>query len=86
MDIIQRAVKLVDHLVIGLATDSPKKPLFSLKERAQMLRRETAPLAGDGRATISVESFDGLLVHFAKKTGARIIIRGLPAGDPNAAR
>jgi pantetheine-phosphate adenylyltransferase len=79
VDIIQRAVKLVDHLVIGIATDSPKKPLFTLKERTRLLRRETAPLAGDGRATISVESFNGLLVHFAKKIGAGVIIRGLRA-------
>ena len=68
MDIIQCAVKLVDHLVIGIAKESPKKPLFTLKERTEMLRRETAPLAGAGRATISVVSFDGLLVHFAKKS------------------
>lgn len=79
MDIIQRAVKLVDHLVIGIAADSPKKPLFNLKERSQMLRRETAPLAGNGRATIEVESFDGLLVHFARKIGANVIVRGLRA-------
>jgi pantetheine-phosphate adenylyltransferase len=79
MDIIHRAVKLVDHLVIGIAKDSSKKPLFTLKERTQMLRRETNLLAGDGRATVSVESFDGLLVHFAKKAGASVIIRGLRA-------
>jgi pantetheine-phosphate adenylyltransferase len=48
LDIIQRAVKFVDHLVIGIAVASPKKPLFTLKERVDMLRRETAPLAGDG--------------------------------------
>ena len=78
-DIIQRAVKLVDHLVIGIAKDSPKKPLFSLKERTDMLRRETAPLAGGGRATIEVVPFEGLLVHFAKKAGAAVIIRGLRA-------
>jgi pantetheine-phosphate adenylyltransferase len=79
MDIIQRAVKLVDHLVIGIAKESPKKPLFTVKERTLMLRRETASLAGEGRASISVVSFDGLLVHFAKKTGASVIIRGLRA-------
>lgn len=78
-DIIQRAVKLVDHLVIGIAAKSPKKPLFTLKERTKMLEHETAPLAGDGRATIAVEPFDGLLVHFAAKIGANVIIRGLRA-------
>lgn len=79
IDIIQRAVKLVDHLVIGIAAESPKNPMFTLKERAKMLERETAAIAGDGRATISVEPFDGLLVHFASEIGARIIIRGLRA-------
>ncbi len=79
MDIIKRAVRLVDHLVIGVADNSSKTPLFSMKERIAMLRRETAALAGEGRATIGVETFDGLLVHFARKVGASIIIRGLRA-------
>jgi len=79
LDIIQRAVKLVDHLVIGIAKDSPKTPLFDLQERSEMLRRETARFAGDGRATIEVVPFQGLLVHFAKEVGANVIIRGLRA-------
>ncbi|MCH8858774.1 MAG: pantetheine-phosphate adenylyltransferase [Proteobacteria bacterium] len=79
MDIIRRAVKLVDHLVIGVADNPSKSQLFSRRERIAMLRHETAPLAGDGRATIVVESFDTLLVHFAGKVGASIIIRGLRA-------
>jgi pantetheine-phosphate adenylyltransferase len=79
LDIIQRAVKLVDHLVIGIAAKSPKAPMFTLKERTKMLERETAAYAGDGRATISVQPFDGLLVHFAAKIGANVIIRGLRA-------
>lgn len=58
LDIIKRAVKLVDHLVIGVATNASKTPLFSLKERMEMVRHETGPLAGDGRATIAVETFE----------------------------
>ena len=53
LDIIKRAVKLVDHLVIGVATNSSKEPLFTLQERKEMLEREAQPLAKD-RATIEV--------------------------------
>jgi pantetheine-phosphate adenylyltransferase len=79
LDIIKRAVKLVDHLVIGIANNPSKTQLFSLDERIAMLKRETAPLAGDGRATIEVAIFDSLLIQFARKVGARVIIRGLRA-------
>ena len=78
-DIVTRAVKLVDHLVIGIADNPGKTPLFSIPERIAMLRHETAPLAGDGRATIAVETFDTLLVHYARNIGATVIIRGLRA-------
>ncbi len=79
LDIIKRAVKLVDHLVIGVATNASKTPLFSLKERMEMVRHETGPLAGDGRATIAVETFESLLIQFAQKVGASMIVRGLRA-------
>jgi pantetheine-phosphate adenylyltransferase len=79
IDIIKRAVKLVDHLVIGVANNPSKTQAFTIEERIAMLRSETAPLAGDGRATIAVETFDTLLIHFAKKIGAGVIIRGLRA-------
>jgi pantetheine-phosphate adenylyltransferase len=79
LDIIKRAVKLVDHLVIGIANNPSKTQAFTIKERIAMMRRETAPLAGDGKATIAVETFDSLLIHFARKIGAGIIIRGLRA-------
>ena len=78
LDIIKRAVKLVDHLVIGVATNPGKEPLFNLKERKAMLERESAPLT-KGRATIEVQAFDMLLVKFAEKIGASVIIRGLRA-------
>src|ERR1700733_3613044 len=65
LDIIKRAVKLVDHLVIGVATNASKSPLFSLDERMAMVSREAAPLAA-GRATIEVKTFDMLLVKFAE--------------------
>jgi len=79
LDIIQRAVKLVDHLVIGVATNPSKSPMFTLAERVEMVRSETAPLGGSGRATISVETFDALLMQFAEQVGASVIVRGLRA-------
>jgi pantetheine-phosphate adenylyltransferase len=78
LDIIKRAVKLVDHLVIGVATNAPKDPMFSLNERVEMVKAEAEKLAA-GRATIAVVAFDTLLVQFAAKMGASMIIRGLRA-------
>lgn len=78
LDIIKRAVKLVDHLVIGVATNASKSPMFTLDERMEMVRHEAAPLA-EGRAHITVETFDSLLVHYAEKIGASVIVRGLRA-------
>jgi pantetheine-phosphate adenylyltransferase len=78
LDIVKRAVKLVDHLVIGVATNASKEPMFTLKERKAMWEREAAPLAA-GRATIEVQAYDTLLVKFAEKVGASMIIRGLRA-------
>lgn len=79
MDIIVRAIKLVDHLVIGVATNSSKTPLFTLEERAEMIRREVAGLAGEGLASIEVKSFRGLLMEFAGQVGAKLVVRGLRA-------
>jgi pantetheine-phosphate adenylyltransferase len=79
LDIINRAVKLVDELVIGVATNPSKSPLFSLEERIAMVKHEAEPLAGDGRAVISVQTFDTLLIKFAEQVGASVIVRGLRA-------
>ncbi|HUJ46571.1 MAG TPA: pantetheine-phosphate adenylyltransferase [Rhizomicrobium sp.] len=79
LDIIGRAVKLVDHLVIGVATNPSKSPLFTLPERVDIIRHETSPLAGDGHATVDVQPFEMLLIKFAEKVGANIIVRGLRA-------
>jgi pantetheine-phosphate adenylyltransferase len=78
LDIINRAVKLVDHLVIGVATNDPKNPIFTLDERVAMVKAEAERLAA-GHATIEVVSFDSLLVKFAAQVGASVIIRGLRA-------
>jgi pantetheine-phosphate adenylyltransferase len=75
MDIIRRGAKLVDRLVIGVTTNPSKSPMFDLAERMAMVEREVAPLAGD----IQVVSFDSLLMDFAEREGARVIVRGLRA-------
>jgi len=77
IDIVTRAIKLVDHLVIGLATGTGKSPLFSLEERVAMWRHEAESLSQRG-ATIEVIPFDNKLqVDFAREVGANVIIRGL---------
>jgi pantetheine-phosphate adenylyltransferase len=74
MDIIARGAKLVDRLIIGVATNPSKSPLFTLDERVGHVRRETA-----GIGNVEVVSFDALLMHFAEAQGASIIVRGLRA-------
>jgi pantetheine-phosphate adenylyltransferase len=79
-DIIRRAVKLVDTLVIGVAVNRDKGPLFSLEERVDMLETELGRIrAGNGGAEIVVRPFDTLLMSFAEELGASVIIRGLRA-------
>ncbi|MBB6124830.1 pantetheine-phosphate adenylyltransferase [Sphingobium subterraneum] len=75
MDIIRRGAKLVDRLVIGVTTNPSKSPMFTLDERLAMVRRECAGIETD----IEVVAFDSLLMDFADRQGAQIIIRGLRA-------
>ncbi|HEY9554598.1 pantetheine-phosphate adenylyltransferase [Allosphingosinicella sp.] len=75
MDIIRRGAHLVDRLVIGVTTNPAKSPMFSVEERMDMVRREVAHL---GR-NIRVVSFDSLLMDFAEREGASMIVRGLRA-------
>ena len=77
LDIMGRAVKLVDKLVIGVAINAGKGPLFDLDERVALLKSETAHLTD--RAEIVVQPFQGLLMHFAREIGAGVIVRGLRA-------
>ena len=76
-DIIGRAVKLVDRLVIGVAINIGKEPMFTLEERVELVREETRRLFPN--AEIVVEPFNSLLMHFARHVGASVIIRGLRA-------
>lgn len=77
IDIIGRAVKLVDKLVIGVAINEGKGPLFTLAERVEMLQEETAQFRNI--AEIEVQPFKGLLMHYAREVNAQIIVRGLRA-------
>jgi len=77
LDIIGRAVKLVDKLVIGVAVNEGKGPMFTLDERVAIIEQETAHL--NKFAKIEVRPFQGLLMHFAREVGAGIIVRGLRA-------
>jgi pantetheine-phosphate adenylyltransferase len=76
-DILGRAVKLVDKLVIGVAINRDKGPLFSLEERVEMMVQETD--RWKNIAEIEVRPFETLLVHFAREVGAGVIVRGLRA-------
>lgn len=78
-DIIRRAVKLVDELVIGVAINIGKNPLFSLDERVDLVNVEMARIGSETDIPISVKPFDNLLMHFAEQQKATTIIRGLRA-------
>jgi pantetheine-phosphate adenylyltransferase len=76
-DIMGRAVKLVDRLVIGVAINAGKGPLFSLEERVAIVEQAVQPLRA--KAEILVQPYEGLTMHFAREVGASVIVRGLRA-------
>src|SRR3954465_8959936 len=73
-DLIHRSIGFVDHLIVAVAMNSAKQPLFTVEERTQMIQ---SAVGHDKR--IEVRSFTGLLVDFAKTTGSTLLIRGLRA-------
>ena len=79
IDIIGRAARLMDHLVIGVAMNIGKGPLFPLDERVDLVRAECAMIAERTGTSIEVQPFDCLLIEFARRMGAVMIIRGLRA-------
>ena len=79
VDIIERAVKLVDELVIGVAINRDKGPLFTLEERVEMVSEQMETISGKSGVVITVTPFEELLMTFAEKVGADIIVRGLRA-------
>jgi len=78
-DIIRRASSLVDKLVIGVAINRDKGPLFSLEERVAMIEAECAVLSEQTGCEIVVHPFENLLIHCARDVGASVIVRGLRA-------
>ncbi len=79
IDIIRRAATLVDKLVIGVAINRDKGPLFTLEERVEMIEAECAELAGLAGIEIAVHPFENLLINCARDVGAQMIVRGLRA-------
>lgn len=79
LDIIRRSCSLVDKLVLGVAINRDKGPLFSLEERVEMLERECAQVARETGVAILARPFETLLIHFAEEVGASLIVRGLRA-------
>jgi pantetheine-phosphate adenylyltransferase len=78
IDIIKKALKIVDHLIIAVAKDNNKNPLFSIEQRAKIVKNEITNLQQENKK-IEVQNFEGLLVDFAEKNQSNIIIRGLRA-------
>ena len=79
MDIISRATRVVDQLIIGVAINAGKGPLFTLDERVSMVKHEISQLAEGVATRIKVQPFEGLLTDFAVSSGASLIVRGLRA-------
>lgn len=79
LDIMRRALRVVDHLVIGVAEDTGKSPIFSAEERAEMVRADCEALLEADAGRVQVEFFSGLLVDFARQHRASLLIRGLRA-------
>ena len=74
LDVIERASRIFPRVVIAIATNPGKNPIFSLEDRLELVRKSTAHLEG-----IEIDAFDGLLVDFAQAMNIRIIVRGLRA-------
>ncbi|MFZ1083945.1 MAG: pantetheine-phosphate adenylyltransferase [Terracidiphilus sp.] len=74
IDLIQRGAKLFDHLTVAILNNPVKNPLFTVEERVEMLRESTSALHN-----VSVATFDGLMVEFARQQGASAVLRGIRA-------
>jgi pantetheine-phosphate adenylyltransferase len=74
LDLIERGSKIFDHLVVAILRNSAKDPLFTTEERAEMLREATASIGN-----VSVATFNGLMVEFARLQGASAVLRGIRA-------
>jgi len=73
-DLIQRGAKIFDHLTVAILVNPVKNPLFSVEERVEMMKEATA-----GITNVSVATFNGLMVEFARRIGATAVLRGIRA-------
>ena len=78
LDIIMRSIKIVDKLIIGVANNMHKKPMFTISERITLIKKDIKTNIKNSK-NISIKKVDGLLTNFAKKNNATTIIRGLRA-------
>jgi pantetheine-phosphate adenylyltransferase len=76
LDLVERAARLFPRVIVAVGTNPTRSPLFSVPERLELLRGICAPYPN-----VSVESFDGLLVDYGKRVGARVVVRGLRVGS-----
>jgi len=74
LDVIQRATKLFDRVVVAVAASESKHPLFALEERLSLVKQAVADLAN-----VEADAFDGLLIHYVEQRGAQAVVRGLRA-------
>ncbi len=79
LDIICRAARILDRLVVGVAMNAGKGPLFPLEERVELVRAEADAIAARTGTRVEVVPFEGLLIGFARQVGASVVIRGLRA-------
>src|ERR1700675_2283557 len=75
LDVIARAARLLDKLVVGVSISAGKGPMFSLEERVEMVEAEIASIANKNGMVIEVMAFEGLLINFAREVGACMIVR-----------
>ena len=76
LDLVDRAARLFPRVIVSVGTNPTRSPLFSVEERLELLSKICAPFAN-----VTVQSFDGLLVDYAKRVGARVVVRGLRVGS-----
>lgn len=75
LDLVERASKLFPHVIVAIGINRTRQPLFSIEQRLDLMRQISTPFAN-----VTVESFEGLLVDYGKRVGARVVVRGLRAG------
>lgn len=76
LDLVDRATRLFPRVIVAVGTNPTRSPLFTVDERLELLRQICAPFSN-----VSVQSFDGLLVDYGKRVGARVVVRGLRVGS-----